>query len=44
MTRLALYTTFKFLKNEIIKYPVSCILYPDEDVEDGDDFADQVVG
>ena len=22
------YTTFKFLKNEIIKYPVSCILYP----------------
>ena len=26
MTRLALYTTFKFLKNEIIKYTVSCIL------------------
>ena len=23
-----MYTTFKFLKNEIIKYPVSCILYP----------------
>ena len=28
MTRLAVYTTFTFLKNEIIKYIVSCILYP----------------
>ena len=27
MTRLALYTTSKFLNNEIIKYTVSCILY-----------------
>ena len=24
----SVYTTFKFLKNEVIKYPVSCILYP----------------
>ena len=28
ITRLTLYTTFTFLKNEIIKYTVSCILYP----------------
>ena len=25
--KTSVYTTFKFLKNEIIKYPVSCILY-----------------
>ena len=26
--KTSVYTTFKFLKNEIIKYLVSCILYP----------------
>ena len=26
--KTSVYTTFKFLKNERIKYPVSCILYP----------------